>query len=284
MAKHFSPEVIEAMRKVVRTLKENSGWARTSRVLGGISRYKLDRFIDPERQDGGMTIPSVDDLRVIITSLSEHIEHGGEETLVALCGKELELLLEDAPKLDQFRSLKRLTQLEEEQQEDISRGMSGNFMSFRRHREKGVLISHIKVADTYARTGLASCLVRQSVQGEVYSIEGTVFRRDRQIYILGYDRQYGHMRTHNLLSVGASYDLFVGLVSGFEPFGPAFSSRVIVARLPSDEDFDVVKNDTGHFETFEAAEVIAEQRLGRVGLLSKNKLADEANYISVALE
>ncbi len=284
MARQFSRGAVEDLRHVIREALKSRSWEEVSVIFGRVSRFKLHKFISHGRPDGNGTegyVPPLVDLRAMVDGLADSLDSSAVD-LRRDCPVQIEALLDVRPPPDPFAPIKGLAGIDDTSLRNLSRDLAGSYLCFRRHPRAGVLISHLRINDSFDRRGLILCEFRQDVHGDVYVIKALLFGKDEFVYVAGNDERYGLMRSLTLAHVARGSRQLYGIVSGVEPAGPPFAARMLLIRVES--DFEALRSETGHVEDLAAAETIAARHSGTVDLLSRCRITADDGYFSAPLD
>ena len=196
-------------------LRECHKWTVVEDALG-VSQHKIKKFVKPEAE----YVPPASDLRKIYDAFASFIQENPRSRLISICGDQIDALFTFREDTDKYRSFKELVRISDDEQSSFSAEISGCFFAIRKHKDGGFFVSHVRVIDSYKKRGLPICRVsRKLSEGGDLIIDGSVFKKNNRVYIIGYERGSGDIRSIQLLPFDERFGLFRGFVSGFETTG-----------------------------------------------------------------
>lgn len=287
MENPFSEESVEALRRLLEQYKEIEcrHW-RTAHRRIQVPEYKLKKFVSGER------VPSVS----VLSDIYEHLRafasnRENSSSPVLIVGQaECDLLFGLQDIRDQYAPLKNLANLLDEEQRVLSEKAEGTYIAVRRQRDGGYFLSHMIVFDSFKNHGLPTCRISRLRRDEAGNpegdlvIDGALFIKNRNLSIVGYDRDAGDLRTVSLKIVDGSMEKFKGFASGYELSGTAFSAKILIQRLPRHRSYNSVRELTGLFPTaLDGVEEVIKELLGEnTDLLERIKVLQEDSYMAVS--
>lgn len=246
----FSSECVEALRRLLEQYKEIEcrHW-RTVHRRTQVPEYKLKKFVSGER------VPSVLVLSDIFEHLRSFITDGENATspVLVVAQAECDLLFGPQGIRDQYAPLKSLANLLNEEQRALSEKAEGTYLAVRRQRDGGYFLSHIIIYDSFENHGLPTCRISRLKRDEAGNpegdlvIDGALFIKNRNVSIVGYDRDAGDLRTVSLKIVDSGMEKFKGFASGYELSGTAFSAKILIQKFPKHFSYKSVRELTGLF-------------------------------------
>lgn len=283
----FSDENIDALRRLLEHYKEIEcrHW-RTAHRRTGVPEHSLKKFVYGER------VPTV----AVISDIYEHLrnfvtdrENSGSPVLV-VAQAECDKLFSVRDVHDQYAPLKSLVNLLDEEQRKISEKAEGTYLAVRRQRDGGYFISHIIIYDSFVKHGLPTCRISRLRRDEAGNpegdlvIDGALFIKNRNLNIVGYDKDAGDLRTVSLKIIDSSMEKFKGFASGYELSGTAFSAKILIQKFPKHFSYNTVRELTGLFaDGPEGVSAAIKELMGEDSdLLERIRVLEEEAYMAVS--
>ncbi len=283
----FSDESVGALRRLLEHYKEIEcrHWRTVHRRIQ-VPEYKLKKFVSGER------VPSVAVLSVIyehLLAFTINRENANSPVLV-VAQAECDLLFKLRTNRDQYAALKKLANLLDEEQRLLSEKTEGTYLTVRRQRDGGYFLSHMIIYDSFGNHGLPTCRISRLRRDEAGNpegdlvIDGALFIKNRNLSIVGYDRDAGDLRTVSLKIIDGSLEKFKGFASGYELSGTAFSAKIIIQKFPKHFSYKSIRELTGLFSggQDEVGKIIEELFGEGSDLLERIKVLQNDSYLDVS--
>lgn len=284
MSNPFSDANVQALRRLLEQYKEIEcrHWKTLQRRIQ-VPEFKLKRFVY------GVRVPPVADLSDIYQHLRDFVtdRENANSPVLVVAQQECDRLFGHPGVQDQYAPLKRLANLIDEEQQGLSERAAGTYIAVRRQRDGGYFLSHVIIYDSFKNHGLPTCRISRMRRDEAGNsegdlvIDGALFIKNRNLSIVGYDRDAGDLRTVSLKIIDGSMEKFKGFASGYELSGTAFSAKIIIQKLPRHYPYKSIREHTGIFPEGVEAAVKALFGDGH-DILERIKVLQEDSYMAVS--